>query len=125
MIFLLVGIGGGALFALHRAEPDSTPRALVRESDLRAHFLGVDANVIVYSMTDCPQSASLRAFLVEHAISFDERDVGESLTAREQAKMLGARSVPVLATRGGTSIEGFDHNLVSQVLRDQRLLPSP
>ncbi len=74
------------------------------------------AKVIVYSTQTCPWCKKTKEFLKEHKISFDEKDVGNDMSAaREMIEKSGQQGVPVIDI-DGEIIVGFDEERLRKVL---------
>lgn len=71
----------------------------------------------VYSTTSCPYCYTLKAFLKEKGIEFEEIDVGTDEKVREEMiRKSGQMGVPVVEI-DGEIIVGFDREKICQLLR--------
>lgn len=74
------------------------------------------AKVKVYSTQTCIYCKTLKEFLKEHNIEFDNIDVGQNQEALEEmVKKSGQMGVPVVDI-DGKIIVGFDKEKISQLL---------
>jgi len=72
--------------------------------------------VKVYSTSTCPYCVTLKEFLKEHSIDFEDIDVSQNKTAAEEMiKKSGQMGVPVVDI-DGQIIVGFDKEKISQLL---------
>lgn len=72
--------------------------------------------VKVFSTPGCPFCVTLKQFLKEHNIEFDEFNVAEDKKAREEMiKKSGQMGVPVIEINGKIVV-GFDKEKISQLL---------
>jgi glutaredoxin-like YruB-family protein len=73
--------------------------------------------VVLYSTSWCPYCKRARAYLEQHGVKFQEKDVGQSRAALEEMlkKSGGARGVPVIDV-GGKIIRGFNTRALDQAL---------
>ncbi len=73
--------------------------------------------VKVYSTPTCPYCVTLKEFLKEHNIEFEDIDVSQDDKARdEMIKRSGQMGVPVVEINGDIVI-GFDKEKISQLLK--------
>jgi len=71
----------------------------------------------VYSTPSCPYCFTLKEFLKEKNISFDDIDVSkDQAAAEEMIKKSGQMGVPVVEI-DGEIIVGFDKEKISQILK--------
>lgn len=71
----------------------------------------------VYSTPTCPYCVTLKEFLKEHNIEFEDIDVSQDDKARdEMIKKSGQMGVPVVEINGEIVI-GFDKEKISQLLK--------
>lgn len=74
------------------------------------------AKVTVYSTPTCPWCVRAKEFLEQNKIKFEDKDVAEDETARnEMIEKSGQMGVPVLDI-DGTIIVGFDKEAVKKAL---------
>lgn len=73
------------------------------------------AQAIVYSSTNCGYCKQLKSFLEEQNIAFEERNIDENETYREELSRLGMMSVP-LTLIGDKQILGFNPNRIKKAL---------
>lgn len=74
--------------------------------------------VKVYSTTHCPYCIMLKDFLAENEIEFEEFNVAEDETARdEMVKKSGQLGVPVIDINGKDILVGFDKEKLSELLK--------
>ena len=74
------------------------------------------AKTIVYSTQTCPWCHRAKDFLRKHNIEFEDKDVAEDATARnELLQKSGRMGVPVLDI-DGTIIVGFDQQAIEKAL---------
>jgi glutaredoxin-like protein NrdH len=73
------------------------------------------AQVIVYSSTNCGYCKQLKSYLEEQNIPFEERNIDENETFREELSRLGMMSVP-LTLIGDKQILGFNPNRIKKAL---------
>lgn len=74
--------------------------------------------VKVYSTTHCPYCTMLKDFLEENEIEFEEFNVAEDETARdEMVKKSGQLGVPVIDINGKDILVGFDKGKLSELLK--------
>ena len=72
--------------------------------------------VKVYSTPICPYCVSLKAFLKEHNIEFEEIDVSQNeRAAKEMIEKTGQMGVPVLEA-DGEFVVGFDREKIIKLL---------
>lgn len=72
--------------------------------------------VKVYSSPSCPYCFTLKEFLKEHNIEFEEVDVSQNKEAREEMmKKSGQLEVPVVEI-DGQIVVGFDKEKISKIL---------
>ena len=72
--------------------------------------------VKVYSTPTCPYCVTVKEFLKEHNIDFEDVNVAEDLVAREEMiKKSGQMGVPVVDIDGQIVI-GFDKERISKLL---------
>ena len=73
--------------------------------------------VKVYSTATCPYCVTLKEFLKEKKIEFEDIDIGEDVEAREEMiNKSGQMGVPVVEI-DGQIIVGFDKEKISQLLK--------
>ena len=73
--------------------------------------------VKVYSTPTCPYCVTLKAFLKENNIEFEDLDVSQDEKARdEMVKGSNQMGVPVIEI-DGEMIVGFDRDKISQLLK--------
>ncbi len=73
--------------------------------------------VKVYSTITCPYCVTLKEFLKEHNIEFEDIDVSQDEKARdEMVEKSGQMGVPVIDINGQTVI-GFDREKIKQLLK--------
>ncbi len=73
--------------------------------------------VKVYSTKVCPFCVSLKQFLKDHKIEFEDLDVAENAEAREEMiEKSGQMGVPVIDI-DGEIVVGFDKVRISQLLK--------
>ena len=71
----------------------------------------------VYSTPTCPYCVTLKVFLKEHNIEFEDIDVSQDEKARdEMVKNSGQMGVPVVDIDGQIVI-GFDQNKIRELLK--------
>lgn len=76
----------------------------------------MDKKVIVYSTPTCPHCISLKEFLKEKSIDFENIDVSsDTIKADEMVKKSGQMGVPVVDIDGDVVV-GFDQNLLKEKL---------
>jgi glutaredoxin-like YruB-family protein len=74
------------------------------------------AKVKVYSTTFCPYCVSLKDFLKENGVAFEEVDVGVDIVSqKEMVEKSGQMGVPVVDIDGHIVV-GFDREKISQIL---------
>ncbi|MDJ0788772.1 MAG: glutaredoxin family protein [Myxococcota bacterium] len=114
--WLSVLLGLGAFAALWLAPTAKPPdrgsadfgRALVAASG--------EAEVVVYSRPACGWCRKTMAWLDEHEVEFDDRDIEACDESREQLRTLTGRGhVPVVLI-GGELVEGFDPMRMREIL---------
>jgi glutaredoxin len=121
LILLLVsmlgwGIGHAARSYATRSEaPVATPSVSLHRGDFSAIQERMHSDVVLYTLSDCTYSKQAKAFFDAQGIAYAELDVGESLDARQEAKSLGATSVPFMLV-GDIGVEGFDQAQLMAVL---------
>lgn len=93
-----------------RSESDPEPRA-----PRKSTFTGI---VVLYSSADCPDCDRARAWLREHGISFEERDINDPV-ARDDRARLGVHTVPAVNV-DGQPVLGFDPEVLRSLLIEQR-----
>ena len=72
--------------------------------------------VKVYSTPVCPFCVTLKKFLKDHNVEFEEFDVSEDEEAREEMiEKSGQMGVPVVEIDGETVV-GFDKDKISELL---------
>jgi len=70
----------------------------------------------VYSTPNCPYCVTLKKFLEEHKIEFEDVNVAEDALAREEMiKKSGQMGVPVVDI-DGQIVVGFDKERISKLL---------
>lgn len=75
------------------------------------------AKVMVYSTPTCPWCVRAKEFLKQNKIKFEDKDVSEDETARnEMIEKSGQMGVPVFDI-GGTVIVGFDKEAIKKALK--------
>ncbi|MDP7180558.1 MAG: glutaredoxin domain-containing protein [Candidatus Woesearchaeota archaeon] len=75
------------------------------------------AKVTVYSTSTCPWCTKVKEFLKESKVEFEEKNVGEDDTARnEMVEKSGQMGVPVIDI-DGTVIVGFDQEAIKKALK--------
>lgn len=73
--------------------------------------------IIVYSTPACPYCLTLKEFLKQHNIEFEEIDVSKDKKAREEMiKKSGQMGVPVVEI-DGEIVVGFDKEKISKLLK--------
>ncbi|RLC35248.1 MAG: NrdH-redoxin [Candidatus Nealsonbacteria bacterium] len=73
--------------------------------------------VKVYSTPTCPYCVTVKEFLKEHNIDFEDVNVAEDLVAREEMiKKSGQMGVPVVDI-DGQIVVGFDKEKISKLLK--------
>lgn len=73
--------------------------------------------VKVYSTPTCPYCVTLKNFLKEHNIQFEDIDVAENeLAAKEMIEKSGQMGVPVVDIDGQIII-GFDQDKIKKILK--------
>lgn len=71
----------------------------------------------VYSTVACPYCVTLKKFLKEHNIEFEDIDVSQDEKARdEMVKKSGQMGVPVVEINGEIVV-GFDREKIKQLLK--------
>ena len=71
----------------------------------------------VFSTKMCPYCVTLKEFLKQHDIKFEDIDVSEDLKAQEEMiKKSGQMGVPVVDI-DGEIVVGFDKEKISQLLK--------
>ena len=74
------------------------------------------SKVIVYSTPTCPYCVTLKDFLKENNVEFDDIDVAaDPARADEMIKKSGQMGVPVIDING-TVVIGFDKEKISELL---------
>ncbi len=74
------------------------------------------SEIKVYSTEACPYCVSLKSYLDEHNISYQEIDVGsDKKAAQEMIEKSGQMGVPVIEINGEVII-GFDKERINQLL---------
>ncbi|TRY27508.1 glutaredoxin family protein [Brevibacillus sp. LEMMJ03] len=73
------------------------------------------AQAIVYSSTNCGFCKQLKTYLEEQNISYEERNIDENETYREELRRLGVMSVP-LTLIGDKQILGFNPTRIKKAL---------
>lgn len=75
-----------------------------------------EARVRVFSTPSCPYCFTLKGFLKEHQISFEDIDVAQDEKAREEMiKKSGKMEVPVVEI-GSEIVAGFDKEKICKLL---------
>ncbi|MBW2988714.1 glutathione S-transferase N-terminal domain-containing protein [Candidatus Woesearchaeota archaeon] len=75
------------------------------------------AKVTVYSTETCPWCVKAKEFLKENNISFEEKDVANDESARnELIEKSGQLGVPVIIIEGHDPIIGFDVEAIKKAL---------
>lgn len=75
------------------------------------------AKIKVYSTIHCPYCVTLKEFLKERGIEFDEIDVGQDRrAAQEMIERTGQMGVPVIEIDGEIVI-GFDKEKIMKLLK--------
>jgi len=73
--------------------------------------------VKVYSTSACPYCVTLKAYLKEHGIEFEDIDVSQDEKAREEIiKKSGQMGVPVVEI-GKDIVVGFNKEVISRLLK--------
>ena len=76
----------------------------------------MEKKVKVYSTPICPQCISLKQFLDEKGIKYEDIDVSkDKKAAEEMIKKSGQMGVPVIEI-DGKIVDGFDQEKISQLL---------
>jgi len=76
----------------------------------------MNKKVIVYSTTFCPYCVTLKGFLKEKGVEFEDIDVSEDKEAAEKMiEQSGQTGVPVVDI-DGQIVVGFDRGKISQLL---------
>lgn len=118
LVCLLAGAGAGLAYRELRA-PSSA--ASVQTGDYSAYLPAGGRTVVFYSLSECQFCDLTRTLLDEHAVGYDERELGSNAAFREQARALEARSVPLLLI-GDHKVEGWDEAQILAILEQERFL---
>jgi glutaredoxin-like YruB-family protein len=71
----------------------------------------------VYSTVTCPYCVTLKKFLKEHNIEFEDIDVSQDEKARDEViKKSGQMGVPIVEINGEIVV-GFDREKIKQLLK--------
>lgn len=69
-------------------------------------------NIILYSLSTCPHCKRAKAFLAEHALTYQNFDVGDNKAARdEMIQKSGQMAVPVFDIEGQIIVGFVEANL--------------
>lgn len=71
--------------------------------------------VILYTTLTCPYCITLKAFLDEHGISYEQKDASDPQVQQELVRKCQCLSVPVIDIDGQV-IVGFKRDQISQAL---------
>jgi glutaredoxin-like YruB-family protein len=75
------------------------------------------AKVTVYSTPTCPWCVKVKEFLKENKVEFEDKNVAEDDTARnEMVEKSGQMGVPVIVVEGSDAIVGFDQEALKKAL---------
>ena len=75
------------------------------------------AETILYTQAGCAESAKVRAWLMDHGVSFIERDASADPDAAQALAATGAFATPLLVM-GDDRVLGFREQALSALLRD-------
>ncbi len=73
------------------------------------------ANVVVYTSSTCPYCVSIKDFLKENNVEFEEKNISEDAVARQELMSKGHMGVPV-AVIGDEEVVGFDQPRLKELL---------
>ena len=76
------------------------------------------AEPILYTQTDCAESAKVRSWLTARGVSYTERDASADLVAAEALMATGTFATPLLVF-GRTTVLGFRPDALRAVLSSQ------
>ncbi len=80
-------------------------------------MIQLECMVKVYSTSACPYCVTLKAYLKEHGIEFEDIDVSQDEKAREEIiKKSGQMGVPVVEI-GKDIVVGFNKEVISRLLK--------
>lgn len=74
-----------------------------------------DHRVIVYTTSSCPWCRRAKAFLAQHGIPFEERNLSMEPAYEEDLLLMGSMGVPTLVVDGEV-IVGFDQDRLTELL---------
>ncbi len=75
------------------------------------------AKIRIFSTTQCPYCVTLKEFLKEHDVEFEDINVAEDkVAAEEMIKKSGQMGVPVVEI-DGEIIVGFDKQKICEILK--------
>jgi glutaredoxin len=74
------------------------------------------ARVVMYSTKSCPYCSQAKAYFARKGIPYEDRDIEDSASAREEYKRLGGNGVPLIMV-GAERLEGFSEPRLNQMLR--------
>lgn len=75
------------------------------------------AEPILYTQAGCAESAKVRAWLMDHGVSFTERDAGSDPDAARALAATGSFATPLLV-RGDDSVLGYQERALAALFRD-------
>lgn len=119
VLCLLGGAGAGLLYQELRRPPPAA--ASVQTGNYSAYLPEGGRKVVFYSLSACEFCKLARGLLEKHSIAYELRELDASEAHREQARALGARSVPLLII-GDHKVEGWDEARIVAILEQERFL---
>lgn len=80
-----------------------------------ARSAGKHGPVIIYSTSHCPWCVKAKQYFASKGVSYDERDIERSPSARSEFEKLGGNGVPLIMV-GSEKMEGFNQQRLDQLL---------
>lgn len=118
-IIMCMGIGALLGYAFKSGpELPPIPKAIIESGDYSELNR---QGVVMYSLSTCPLCTEISAAMDEWGVNYEEREIGSNDKFLEQARSLGAQSVPILLI-GQYKIEGYDKDMTFDVLKKEGLL---
>lgn len=120
LLFSLAGVGLGLLYQ-QNSSPQSAPPVLVERGDYSDFYRDNAGQIVFYTLSTCPLCQGIKEVLETRGVSYVERDIESSEKFLSDAKLLGARRVPLLLI-GNHKIEGYDPDRTIAVLQKEGFL---
>jgi glutaredoxin-like YruB-family protein len=75
----------------------------------------VAKKVVMYTTSSCPACRAAKQYFARKGVSYEERDVNNNSSAREEFQRLGGSGVPLILV-GDEKIRGFSEQRLNQLL---------